>query len=98
MDEGRERLLPTTVQQVSYFIDIQRADGSITNALEYVHKKYHKTSYYCLQQDLQEDVDEIGNDSGNNDCIVSLPGELDEGTSDDENEGGSNKWQWLFGV
>ena len=61
-------------------------------------KKYHKTSYYCLQQDLHEDIDEIENNSGDDDCIVSLPGELDEGISDNESEGGSNKWQQLFAV
>ena len=61
-------------------------------------KKYHKTSYYRLQQDLHEDIDKIENDSGEDDCIVSLPGELDEGISDDESEGGSNKRQRLFAV
>ena len=61
-------------------------------------KKYHKSSYYGLQQDLHEDVNKIGNDSSDNDCIVLLLGDLDEGTSDDESQGGNNKRQWLFAV
>jgi hypothetical protein len=61
-------------------------------------KKYHKKSYYRLQQDLDGDVDEIENDCGDDDCIVSLPGELDEGISDDESESGYNKRQRLFPV
>ena len=52
-------------------------------------KKFHKKSYYRLQPDLGEDVDEIENDSGDDDCIVLLPGELDEGISDDESERGT---------
>ena len=86
------------MRQVLYFIDIKRANGCITNALEYVRKKYHKTSYYHLQQDLHEGMDKIENDSGNDDCIVSLPGELNEGISDNESDGGSNKRQRLFAV
>jgi hypothetical protein len=61
-------------------------------------KKYHKKSYYRLQQDFDEDGDEIENDCGDDDCIVSLPGELEEGISDDESESGNNKRQRLFPV
>ena len=61
-------------------------------------KKYHKTSYYRLQQDLHEDMNEIENDSGDDDCIVSLPGDVSGCDSDDESDGGSNKRQRLVGV
>ena len=61
-------------------------------------KKYHKTSYYRLQHELHSNMDVTGNESNDDDCIVSLPGDVSGCNSDDESDGGSNKRQRLVGV
>ena len=64
-------------------------------------KKYHRTSYYHIQKDLQDEIEENGNESGDDDYIVSLPGEVDGCDSDiedEESEGGSNKQPRIVGV
>ena len=47
--------------------------------------KYHKTSNYWVGNDSSNNIEEKGNESGDNDCIVSLPGKVD-----DSNDNGNN--------